>query len=110
MAVLLLVLAGATNLVLDEYAKGALRTAVDEAAYAGATAGGSVVACQAEAAQVRSSLVRGTFGSDVQIHCQPVGALMVAVAQGELPSLLPAVPRLRVSVSGASVIERAPAQ
>jgi hypothetical protein len=38
---LMLLFVAALNFVLDEYAKGALHAAVDDAAQAGATAGGS---------------------------------------------------------------------
>ena len=110
-AFLLVIFAGCTNFILDEYAKGALRTAVDEAAQAGAAAGGSLQACQAEAEQVQRGLLHGSFGADVTITCQVIaGGLMLATASGDLPSLVPAVPRLQVSVSGLSVVQGAPAQ
>ncbi|MDA8300939.1 MAG: hypothetical protein M0005_05205 [Actinomycetota bacterium] len=110
-AILLAIFAGCANFVLDEYAKGALRTAVDEAAQAGAAAGGSLQACQAEAEQVQRGLLHGSFGADVTITCQVLaGGLMLATASGDLPSLLPAVPHLQVSVSGLSVVQGAPAQ
>src|SRR5579875_2485938 len=66
---LLLLFAGALNLAFDEYAKGALHAAVDEGAQAGAAAGGSLAACQAEAAQVQAGLLHGAFGSGVTITC-----------------------------------------
>lgn len=115
-ALLLVLFDGATNLVLDEYAKGALRTAVDEAARAGAAAGGSLAACEDEAARVRSGLLRGGYGAHVRVSCGVVdggagtGGLMVASASGSLPSLLPAVPRLRIAVRGVSVLQGQPAQ
>ena len=115
-ALLLVLFDGATNLVLDEYAKGALRTAVDEAARAGAAAGGSLAACEDESARVRSGLLRGGYGADVMVSCGVVdggagtGGLMVASASGSLPSLLPAVPRLRIVVRGVSVLQGQPAQ
>ncbi|MHB1499472.1 MAG: hypothetical protein ACYCXN_16375 [Acidimicrobiales bacterium] len=115
-ALLLVLFDGATNLVLDEYAKGAMRTAVDEAARAGAAAGGSLAACEDEAARVRSGLLRGGYGADVMVSCGVVdggagtGGLMVASASGSLPSLLPAVPRLRIVVRGVSVLQGQPAQ
>lgn len=110
-ALLLVVFAGSVNLVLDEYAKGALRTAVDEAAQAGAVAGGSLQACQATARQVQAGLLHGSFGANVTITCQVLaGGLVRATANGELPSLLPAVPHVQVSVSGFSVAQGAPAQ
>ena len=111
-AVLLVTLTGAANVVVDEYAKGALRTAVDEAAQAGASAAGpdAVAACLQESAAVRANLLRGPFGADVTVACQVVGGLMVATATGSLPSLLPVVPRASVSVTGVSVMQEAPAQ
>ena len=109
-AILLIIFVGGANLVLDEYAKGAVRTAVDEAAQAGATAGGSVAACETEAEQVRGNLIRGEYGADVTITCQVASGLMLATASGDLPSLVPPVPRVHVSVTGVSVIEEAPAQ
>jgi hypothetical protein len=111
-AMLLLVFAGAANVVLDEYAKGALRTAVDEAAHVGATTGGpgAIEACLGESATVRANLLRGPFGSRVVVACRVEGELVVATATGSLPSLLPALPRLSVTVSGVAVMREVPAQ
>ena len=115
-ALLLVLFDGATNLVLDEYAKGALRTAVDEAAQAGAAAGGSLAACEDEAARVRGGLLHGGFGAHVSVTCGVVdggagtGGMMVASASGSLPSLLPAVPGLRIAVRGVSVLQGRPPQ
>ncbi len=108
--ILMVIFVGALNFVLDEYAKGAVRTAVDEAATAGATAGGSLSACQAEAKQVQGSLLRGPFGSGVSVICREEGDEMMASAGGALPSLLPLVPAVHVSVVGVSIIAEAPTQ
>jgi hypothetical protein len=109
-AILMVVFIGALNFVLDEYAKGAIRTAIDEAAQAGATAGGSLSACQAEADQVRSNLLPGPFGNGVSLTCTQEGDEMVSAAAGALPSLLPLVPTVHISLVGVSVISEAPAQ
>ena len=109
-AILLVIFIGALNFVLDEYAKGAVRTAVDEAAQAGAAAGGDVSACEAEAKRVRTSLLPGPFGDDVSVTCTAEGDEMVASAGGDLPSLIPPVPRVRVSLVGVSTISEAPTQ
>ncbi|HYA44540.1 MAG TPA: hypothetical protein VED59_02970, partial [Acidimicrobiales bacterium] len=106
-AILLLIFVAGLNFVLDEYAKGALHTAVDEAAQAGATAGGSLAACQAMAAQVRADLLPGPFGSRITISCTLQANEVVASASGSLPSMVPPVPPLGVSVVGVSVIEQA---
>lgn len=108
--ILMIVFIGALNFVLDEYAKGAVRTAVDEAATAGATAGGSVSTCQTEARQVQGALLRGPFGNGVSVSCSEEGNEMVASAAGALPSLLPLVPTVHVSVIGVSIIAEAPTQ
>ena len=78
--ILMIVFIGALNFVLDEYAKGAIRTAVDDAAEAGATAGGSLSACQTEARQVQGALLPGPFGSGVSVTCSEEGDEMVASA------------------------------
>ncbi len=102
--VLVAVLLGAFNMVLDEYAKGALRTAVDEGSQAGAVAG-STMACTQAAQRARLGLLPGEFGSQVRVRCTRQGGLMEAVAVGRLPSFLPALPGLQVRLVGVSVLE-----
>jgi hypothetical protein len=109
-AILMMVFIGALNFVLDEYAKGAVHTAVDEAAAAGATAGGSLSACQAQARQVQSTLLPGAFGHGVSVTCSEEGDEMVASAAGPLPSLLPLVPAVHIALIGISIIAEAPTQ
>lgn len=109
-AILLLVFVGGLNLVVDEYAKGAIRTALDEGAQAGAVLGGSLEACQAQADEVRHDLLPGVFASSVQVSCSLQGDEVVATARGHLPSLVPPVPAFQVSLAGASVVERVPEQ
>lgn len=106
----MVVFIGGLNFVLDEYAKGAIRTAVDDAAQAGATAGGSLAACRAEAEQVQGGLLPGPFGAGVSVSCNQEGDQMVASARGALPSLLPLVPRVYLSLVGVSIIVEAPSQ
>jgi hypothetical protein len=109
-AILLLVFVGGLNLVVDEYAKGALRTAVDEASQVGAAYGGSLEACRQKAQEVRQDLLPGPFAGHVSISCTDSGGEVVARASGYLPSLVPPVPGLHLSVAGESVVETGPAQ
>jgi hypothetical protein len=109
-AILMIVFIGALNFVLDEYAKGAVRTAVDEAAEAGATAGGSLSVCQAQAQQVQSNLLPGPFGHGISVTCSEDGDEVVASAAGALPSFLPLLPALHFALIGISVIAEAPTQ
>ena len=108
--ILLTLFIGVLNFVLDEYAKGAIRTAVDDAAEAGATAGGSLSACLTEARQVQNGLLPGPFGDNVSVTCSEVGDEMVVSAGGALPSLLPLVPRAHISLTGVSIISEVPNQ
>jgi hypothetical protein len=109
-AILMVVFIGALNFVIDEYAKGAVHTAVDEAAAAGATAGGSLPVCQAQARQVQGALLPGPFGHGVSVTCSQEGDEIVALAAGELPSLLPLVPAIHIALIGISMIAEAPTQ
>lgn len=112
-AVLLLLVAFlmATNLIVDEYGRGVVRTAVDEGAQAGAVAGNpepAVAACQAKEAEVMSGLLAGTFGRRVHLSCSVQGQLVTASAAGELPGWLPPIPAVKVAQFEISHLETAP--
>jgi len=109
-ALLTVMFAGALNVVVDEYCKGALRTAVDEAAQAGADNGGSLSSCQSSAKRVMGGLLPGRFGSEVRITCSLQGHEVVATASGHLSSFVPPVPALPVSITGYSVLNPVPGQ
>jgi len=101
----------AANLIVDSYGKGALRTAVDEAAQAGAlqdAPGGALAACQAKEAEVMSGLLSGPFGAQVHLGCAISGDQLVATAQGRLPGWLPPVPPVPVHILGTSTLESNP--
>ena len=101
----------AANLIVDSYGKGALRTAVDEAAQAGAlqgAPGGAVAACQAKESEVMSGLLSGPFGAQVHLGCAISGDQLVATAQGSLPGWLPPVPAVSVHILGTSTLESNP--
>jgi hypothetical protein len=107
---LLVVFIGALSVVVDEYAKGALRTAVDEGAQAGAAAGGSVTSCETKARQVGDNLLRGPLAGAAAVSCHIEGDEMVASFAGTVHGFSPPVPPVRISVTGFSVIEEVPAQ
>jgi hypothetical protein len=107
---LLVVFVGGLSVVVDEYAKGALRTAVDEAAQAGASAGGSVLSCETKARQVGDDLLPGPLAGAVIVNCRVEGDEMVASFAGRVHGFSPPVPPVHISVTGFSVIEQVPAQ
>ena len=74
----LVLLAQILNVVVFTYGKGTVRTALDEAARAGARDG--LAACEATADQVIGDLLGGALGADVQISCTDAGRRIVATA------------------------------
>jgi hypothetical protein len=111
MAITLVVFVGGANLIVDEYSRGVLRTAVDEAARAGSqegAAGGAQAACEAKAAEVMRNLLAGPIGKGVTISCALHGSTVVATAAGRLPGWLPPVPSWSVHATGVSQLERNP--
>ena len=108
---LLILFIGALNVVVDEYAKGALRTAVDEAAQAGATAGGSVASCEDKGSQGRAPICyQAPSGRGCVVNCLVQGDEMMASFVGTVRGFSPPVPPVGISVTGLSLIEEAPAQ
>ena len=67
--IVLLLVAQILNVVVFTYGKGTVRTALDEAARAGARSD-SVAVCQATADQVMDDLLGGALGADVQHQLQ----------------------------------------
>ena len=86
----LLLVAQILNVIVFSYGKGTVRTALDEAARAGARSD-SVAMCQATADQVMGDLMGGALGADVNITCSDAGRRIVATAtvhfEGWLTSL-----------------------
>ena len=76
------------NLVVDLYARGAVRDALDDGVRAGAAAVSPGPACEARAHAVVSGLVRGPL-VEADLHCREEGAFVVADANVALQSWLP---------------------
>ena len=111
MTITVVVFLAAINLIVDEYAKGVMRTAVDEAARTGSlqgAPGGPVAACQAKAAQVMANLLAGPFGRSVTVTCGVQGDQVIAVASGSLPGWLRVIPTDPLRVVGTADLERNP--
>jgi hypothetical protein len=76
------------NLLVDLYARGAVRDALDDGVRAGAPVGASVAACEQRAEEVVTGLVRGPLLNTV-VHCREDGDFVVADAEVTLRSWLP---------------------
>jgi len=92
-ALTLLVFVALANLVVDLYARGVVRAAVDEGARAGAPIDSSVAECEQRARDVVHNLLGGELGRDVQVDCRDepgrMTAAVVVVLHGWIPGIVP---------------------
>ena len=93
------------NLVVDLYARGAVRDALDDGVRAGASAPSPGPACEARAREVVSGLVRGSLLT-ADVRCNERGAFVVADATVSMPSWLPMlVPGWHVKLHAVALLE-----
>jgi len=76
--IVLLLVVQILNVVVFTYGKGSVRTALDEAARAGARQGLAV--CESTGEQVLNELLGGSMGNGVTISCADTGRSIVAAA------------------------------
>jgi hypothetical protein len=85
----LLVLVG--NLLVDLYARAAVRDALEEGTRAVVPIGALPRSCTERAQTVIKGLLHGPIGRDIRVRCTADAALATAVAEVRLPSWLPAL-------------------
>jgi len=76
------------NLLVDMYARGAVRDALDDGVRAGASATEPAAACEVRTREVVDGLVHGPV-LHARVHCDTAGAFVVATAAVSLESWLP---------------------
>jgi hypothetical protein len=101
----LLVFVLLVNLVVDLYARGAVRAAVDEAARAGAPIDASSGNCAARARDVLEHLVGRRLRSGIDVECAEAAGAVTARADVRLPSWL-GLPDWAFTLTGSAVKER----
>jgi hypothetical protein len=79
------------NLLVDLYARGAVREAMDEAARAAVTVDSASGACETRAREVLGGLLHGAIGNDVEVTCDIGPQRVEAHADVTLRSWMPAV-------------------
>jgi hypothetical protein len=95
------------NLVAVQYGRGAIRSALDQGARAGAIAGSEQV-CESAARDVLTQLLGGRMGDSVSIGCHSQTGLMAASATAVFDSWTPLTPDFEVEVSGEAALEHPP--
>jgi hypothetical protein len=97
------------NFVVDLYARGVVRSAVDEGARAGAPVDFGTGDCAARARSVVGNLLGGPLGRSVRLACRETRGTVIAEAEVELPSWLPdVVPGWSFRIVGSATKEREP--
>ena len=93
------------NLLVDVYARGAVRDALDEGVRAAVPVDAPVPACEQRAHDVLADLVPARVAA-VDVHCRRDGARIVADAHVSMRSWLPAlVPDWRIDLHAAALPE-----
>lgn len=96
------------NLVLYQYGRGAVRSALDEGARAGSAAESTAVRCEDKVAEVLDSLLSGSMGAAVNFDCFVSGGTMTATATGIFPHFSPFVPDYVLNETAVAVKEQLP--
>jgi hypothetical protein len=90
-ALSLLVFVALANFVVDLYARGVARAAVDEGARAGAPIDSSTAECEQRAREIVRNLLGGRLGRDVEVQCRVEQGRMTAYVAVVLPGWIPGV-------------------
>ncbi|MFI5372730.1 MAG: hypothetical protein ACHQ52_14330 [Candidatus Eisenbacteria bacterium] len=105
----LVVFVGLANFVVDLYARGVARSAVDEAARAGAPVDSSTADCEQRAHGMVTDLLGGAMGRGVRITCQEHAGTVSAHATVHLAGWLPGVvPDWTFTLDGSALKEQYP--
>jgi hypothetical protein len=98
------------NLVLYQYAAGAVRAALDQGVRAESYAGAAPGTCEASIEETLDALLGGSYGDGVIASCfvDPTGPTVVATASALFPSIALWVPDYTFVASARAVKEVAP--
>ncbi len=100
------------NLVVFQYARGAVRASLDEAARAGARTvaapAAAVGRCRATAEDARRDYLGGALGRQIVLGCHLEGGLVVATAEVRWDAWLPGMPDWSFTAAASAARETAP--
>lgn len=91
------------NLVVVQYGRGAIRSALEQGARAGSVAGPS--ACHETAAIVVSDLLGGAMSDGLSITCEAVGGAVIARADANFQAWVPLMPSFHVQLESRATDE-----
>lgn len=91
------------NLVVVQYGRGAVRSALEQGARAGTT--GGPAACEETASLVVADLLGGRMSDDLSLSCSVSGASVVATASVRFEAWTPLIPDFAFDLTSRAVIE-----
>ena len=95
------------NVVVVQYGRGAMRSALDQGARAGAISG-STAECEARAADVVAQLLGGRMSDGMVIRCTVSGNVVVARGDVVFDSWTPLSPDFPITLFSEAALERQP--
>jgi Flp pilus assembly protein TadG len=108
LTLLILAFIGLANFVVFQYGRGALRTAVEQAARAGSRASADVAACEQRGHEALDAVLGGEMGGDATLSCTVSGDEVHAEAQATFVAWLDLYPDWTVTVSATAQKEQEP--
>lgn len=95
------------NLVVVQYGRGAVRSALDQGARAGAVSRDAGL-CEETASDVVSQLLGGRMSDHLVVSCAASGRLMVARGSAVFETWTPLAPDISVNLVSEAILERGP--
>jgi hypothetical protein len=103
-AVSLVMFLAMANLVVVQYARGAIRSALDQGARVAAVTG-SADQCERRVIEVLGQLLGGRMGDSVEASCELGPTLAISQAEAVFVSWTPFAPDFEVSLSATATVE-----
>lgn len=92
------------NLIVVQYGRGAIRSALDQGARVGAITG-AVSGCEERVAAVLEQILGGEMGEAAEIRCEVIGDLVVAEGNAVFPSWTPFTSDFVVELTAQATLE-----
>lgn len=92
------------NLIVVQYGRGAIRSALDQGARVGAITG-AVRGCEERVGAVLDQILGGEMGESAEIGCEVVGDLVVARGNAVFPSWTPFTSDFVIELSAHATLE-----
>lgn len=92
------------NLVVVQYGRGAIRSALDQGARV-ASLTGDPVSCETRVREVLGQILGGHMGDGTRVSCHVEGSIVVARAEARFESWTPLTPDVEVDISVHAAVE-----